>query len=171
MAAPRPGHRTLAVASWAVGGVAALLLEGIVRLGAFALAGLRQGLGPLQWAGLVSCTLVLGYLEGYRGFQRSFSPRVVERAFALASNASPLAIALAPLHAMGLLGGPRRERMRSWLLLVAIAVVILVVRRLPMSWRSIVDAAVASSLTWGLVTMALRFVQRVRRHGGSVDAG
>ena len=103
------GLRSLAVATWAVLGVAALLVESIVRLGATALAGVRGGLEPAEWGVLGLTTVLLAYFEGYRGFQCSFSPRVVERAFQLQHAPGPLRIALAPLYAMALVGGSRRE--------------------------------------------------------------
>jgi len=156
--------RSLGVATWAVMGVAALLMESILRLGAIALAGVRGGLGPAEWAALALSTAFLGYFEGYRGFQCSFSPRVVERAFNLDRDLGPLGIVLAPLYAMALVGGSRRELVRSWLLVAGIVVMVIVVRRIPPSWRCIVDAAVAVSLTWGLVAMASRYLDRARAH-------
>jgi hypothetical protein len=159
--------RNLAVATWAVFGVAGLLVESILRLGAVAFAGLRGGFGPTEWGALALTTALLAYFEGYRGFQCSFSPRVVERAFDLGHRSGPFRIALAPLYAMALFGGSRKELVRSWLLVGGIVVMVVVVRRLPTSWRCIVDGAVAVSMTWGLVAMGTRYFDRARTHFGS----
>ncbi len=82
----RTESRSLAAATWAVGGVAALLMESVVRLGTTALAGARGGFSFAEWLALALTTALLAYVEGYRGFHRSFSPRVVERAFDVAHD-------------------------------------------------------------------------------------
>lgn len=161
--------RSFAVATWAVLGVAALLIESIVRLGAIALAGMRGGLGSAEWAALALTTALLAYFEGYRGFQCSFSPRVVERAFKLDGEVGPLRIALAPLYAMALIGGSRKELVRSWLLVAGIVLMVLGVRQLPSSWRCIVDGAVAVSMSWGLVALASRYWERARARAPSAS--
>ena len=57
---------------------------------------------------------------------------------------------LAPLHAMGLIGGEPRTLVRSWLGVASVAVAVLVVRRLPDPWRGMIDLAVALALVWGV---------------------
>ena len=73
--------RRIITVSWSVLGVVALLAEPAVRLGAAVVRRLQQGLGVWESASVVAAVLVLGYVEGYRGFRCSFGPRVVERAF------------------------------------------------------------------------------------------
>jgi hypothetical protein len=153
--------KRLVIVSWAVVGVAALLAEPIVRLGCYVMARLQHGLPPREWASVVVAILVLGYLEGYRGFRCSFGPRIVERAFALAAAPRVLYVVLAPLHAMSLIGDSRTRVARAWGLVVAIVLMIGAVRHLPASARCSVDAGVAASLLWGLVEIMVRFVMRL----------
>lgn len=163
----RTESRSLAAATWAVGGVAALLMESVVRLGTTALAGARGGFSSAEWLALALTTALLAYVEGYRGFHRSFSPRVVERAFDVARDPGLLRIVLGPLYAMALIGGSRKDRVRSWLLVVGIVAMVIIVRQLPFAWRCIVDGAVAVSLTWGLIAIVSRYWSRARIHLGA----
>jgi hypothetical protein len=155
--------RRLMIASWAVLGVAAILAKGSVRLAHVAVPRLREGLTAGEWLSLAFVALLLGYVEGYRGFTRSFSPRVVQRAFDLARTASPLEVALAPLYAMSLIGDTRDRLVRAWALVAMIVVMVVAVRMLPHTWRCIVDASVAVSLAWGLVGLCGLWIHRMRR--------
>lgn len=157
--------RGVAIASWAVLGVAALLLEGVVRLCRMAAPLLREELSIGEWAALVLLASALGYVEGYRGFVRSFSPRVVARAFELAVAPRPSAVhvVLAPLYAMSLVGDTRSRVVRSWCLVGFIVAMMVGVRSLSPVSRAIVDASVALSLTAGLAVLCALWARRVRR--------
>jgi hypothetical protein len=157
--------RRFFVVSWAVVGVAALLVEPTARLGLYVVRRLAHGPAPHEWASVACAVVVLGYLEGYRGFRCSFGPRIVERAFALAAAPRPLHVALAPLHAMSLIGDSRARVARAWGLVGAIAAMIVAVRHLPPSARCSVDAGVAVSMLWGLIEIATRFVMRLLDDG------
>jgi hypothetical protein len=158
-----PGSRRLAIATWGVLGVVVLLLEPAIRLARSALLHLREGMGPVHWLALVAATLLLGYVEGHRGFRCSFCPRVVDRAFELAGGRQSLwLVALAPLYAMSYLGDARARVARTWLLTAMLVAVIVVVRHLPPTARAIIDAAVVPSLVWGVVEMSVAFVRRMR---------
>lgn len=154
--------RSLAIASWAAFGVVLLLGESVVRLSLVAVAGIRNGLSISEWAVLVVASLFVGYVEGYRAFSRSFGPRVVERSFELARSATMLEVLFGPLYAMSLIGDTRKQMVRSWALVVAIVAMVVVVRRLPPTWRCIADASVALSLTWGIVVIASLWGARAR---------
>jgi hypothetical protein len=95
----------------------------------------------------------MAYFEGYRGFQRGFSPRVVVRALHLALHPRPLHVLLAPLFCMGLIHASRRRLLSSWILLVSIVAIVLLVRVLPQPYRGLVDAGVVVGLAWGLVAL------------------
>jgi hypothetical protein len=155
--------RRIAIASWAVLGVAVMLAEPAVRLALFAARHLRGGLHAGQCLALVATTATLGYLEGYRGFRCSFCPRVIEVAFGLSGSVRATRIAVAPLYALGLLGGTSRARARAWGLVAGIVLVVLGVRTLPVAARSIVDAAVSLSLAWGTLELCVRHLVRARR--------
>ena len=65
----------LAGAIWGVAGFSLILLDAINRLAHIAVHALDTGLTALQWLCLVIVVLALAYAEGYRGFQKKFSPR------------------------------------------------------------------------------------------------
>jgi hypothetical protein len=154
--------RRFLIACWAVLGVVALLVEPAVRLGRAALLRLGEGFAPGEWAALAGVTLVLGYVEGHRGFRCSFCPRVVDRAFELAeSERSAWWQALAPLYAMSLIGDGRGRLARSWGLAAGVVFAVCAVRRLPPTARAIVDAAVAVSMVWGVFELCARYAMRV----------
>lgn len=152
--------RALAVILWGVGGVVAMLAEAIVRLASLSVRLLRDhSLTAGQWVLLAVWIVVIGYAEGYRGFQLRFSPRVVARALHVAAHPRPLLVALAPLVCMGLLHATRRLLIVSWSLLAGIVTLVLLVRLLPPVYRAIVDIGVALALTWGTAAI-LAFLVR-----------
>lgn len=143
-----------AAASWGLLGVAALLLNAVVRLTPVAVeAFASHRLGAWQWLLAVGFVGFMAYYEGYRGFQQGFSPRAVARAVHLARNPRPLHAALAPLFCMGLLHASRRRLVASWILLVSIVAIVWVVRGVPQPYRGIIDAGVVVGLGWGLAAL------------------
>ena len=97
------------------------------------------------------------YAEGYRGFHRKFSPRVVGRALDLGRNPTPLRVLLAAPYCIGLFQASRKTRITSWTLVLVIAAVVFGVRRLPQPWRGIIDAGVVVGLGIGVVSLLGRF--------------
>jgi len=78
------------IAAWGVAWVSLLLGRAIARLGPLALEPWRDDLMTDGQKALYVGWLVLNaYLEGYRGFQLRFSPRVVSRAVYLGPNPRP----------------------------------------------------------------------------------
>jgi hypothetical protein len=126
------------------------------------LAAVETGLSAKQWALLLGWALLLVVVEGYRGFQRSFSPRVVARAWHLGRNPSLLTGLLAPLYCMGLMHASRRRLVGSWLVLASIVGLVMLIRTLEQPARGIVDAGVVAGLAWGLVATVI-FVARALR--------
>lgn len=141
------------VFGWGVAGVALILLSPIVRLGAVALDAVRSGLTPLQWAVATVWCLFMVYAEGWRGFHKQFSPRVVVRGLALAASRPLVPSILAPFTCMGLLHATKKRRIVAWSLLTGIVVLILLVRQLPAPWRGIVDLGVVLGLSTGLASI------------------
>ena len=95
----------------------------------------------------------MAWSEGYRGFQQSFSPRLVARAKYLIAHPRPANVLLAPLFCMGYFRTTRRRLISVYALTVFIVLLIIAVRWLPQPWRGIVDAGVVVGLTWGLISM------------------
>jgi hypothetical protein len=166
----RPTTRAaLAIVWWSVLGVVALLVQAIVRLLPRALEPVLDG--SLDWIGAlayVAAIVGLGYAEGYRGFQRSFSPRVVVRALALAQRRGPLVV-IAPLMVMGLVHATRRRLIAAWALVLGIIGLILLVSLLAQPWRGAIDAGVVVGLSWGAVATLGLTIQALRGKIPEVD--
>ena len=152
------------VATWGVLGVALLLTQAIVRLSIVALDPFVSGRGltAFETTVCVAWVLVSLHSEGYRGFQKAFVPRTVARAFHLASAPRPFLVALAPAFCMGLVHARRRRLVTSWSIVLLIVLAVIVVRRLPSPWRSIVDLGVVAGLGWGMVALLTTFARALR---------
>jgi hypothetical protein len=164
----RAFQRRIGVATWAVLGVFALFAEPAIRLGVTATRALQSGLDAAGWLTLALFIVVIGYLEGYRGFSCSFCPRVVERAFSLGASPRLLQVVLGPLYVMSLFGDTRARVLRSWLVLFGVIGAVCVVRALPLRWRATIDAAVAVSLAWGALMLIVLWAARLRRELSSI---
>src|SRR5690606_32905631 len=102
-------------AAWGLGAVVLLLVQAIARLAPLAVEGLTaHPLAGWQWTLAGAWTAGMAWSEGYRGFQRAFSPRVVARALYLARNPRPVHVLLAPFFCMGLVHARRRRLVASW---------------------------------------------------------
>jgi hypothetical protein len=154
---------------WGLVGLFGSLVEAVVRLLPLALEPLREGMTPGPWAAYVGFVLFNTYAEGYRGFQRAFSPRVAVRAVLLFRAPTPLRLWLAPLFLMGLVDATRRRLIANWLLVGIITVLILVLRRTPQPWRGIVDAGVVTGLVWGTLATAWFLLAAARGRAPEAD--
>lgn len=149
---------------WGVAGVLVLLVQAIYRLTPYAFDAVDSPLGAPELAVLVGWVAMNGYSEGYRGFHKMFSPRVIARARALDADPRPLFVALAPLYCMGLFHATRKRLIVSWILTLGIIAIVIVVRLLAQPWRGIIDAGVVVGLACGVVStiyfLALAFAGR-----------
>lgn len=149
-------------AVWGIAGVLVLLGDAVYRLAPHALELTERSLSGLEVVALVGWVLTAGYAEGYRGFQKQFSPRVVARARHLARHPRPLHVMLAPLFCMGHFHATRKRLITSWVLTVAIVGFVVLVRHLAAPWRGIVDAGVIVGLSWGIVSIGVFTVRALR---------
>lgn len=141
----------IAGAVWGLAGITILLGVAITRVYAYAHEAWAYGLTPLQWVVAVLWALFMLVAEGYRGFQKQFSPRVVARARYLMANPRVVDIILAPLFCVGYFRATRRRKIVSWSLTLGIIGLVLLVRQLPQPWRGIIDFGVVLGLTYGLL--------------------
>jgi len=146
-------------AVWGVAGFSLILLDAINRLARIALHALEAGLTDSQWLILAVVIAFMAYTEGYRGFQKSFSPRTAARAYYLYRHPEPLAVLLAPLFCMGFFRATRRPLLVAWLGTCVIILLVLILHSMPQPWRGIVDAGVVAGLSWGLVSFLLASVR------------
>jgi len=148
---------------WGLGGVLTLLLFAIYRLTPMAVELARLSLGTLHWLALAFSIGYMAYAEGYRGFHKSFAPRLVARARYLRNHASPLKTFLAPLFCMGYIYATRKRMLLSISLTLMIVCFVIVVRMLPQPWRGIIDAGVVTGLWLGIFSIFYYLVQSVIR--------
>ena len=145
---------------WGVAGVVLLVGRGLYHLTPIALEPIRADLlDGWHWVVLVGWVAVNAYTEGYRGFHTSFSPRVVERSFAIGREPTLTKVALAPAYCMGLFQAPRRVLITSWALLIGIVALVLLIRSLDQPWRGIIDAGVVVGLGAGLASLLFLYAR------------
>lgn len=150
---------------WGIGGPILLLSQAIIRLLPLAL----EPLGKMSSSQIVlygASVIGMAYSEGYRGFQCSFSPRVVRRALELAGHPRPISVALAPLYCMSLIHAPIRQLLARWGLLSGIVTLIVLVRFLDQPYRGIIDAGVVIGLLWGVIATLWMALLRARGSNG-----
>ncbi len=155
----RPGWASV----WGVAGIVLLLSRTILRLSAW-VAELFNGVDMAlwHWAVLGVWVVVMGWTEGYQGFQLGYSRRVVRRAFELDDERRWLPRLLAPIVSMGLCYAPRARLIVSWSVVSGIALLVTLVRQVPQPWRGIVDAGVVVGLSWGLLAIVVYFLNALR---------
>ncbi len=155
----------LVVATWGVLTTLVMLVSAIVRLTPLALEPLtHHDMTGLQWSLYIGWVVFNGYVEGYRGFQRGFVPRVVARAFWLGKYPRPLFVLLAPFFCSGLFFATKKRKIISWSLLIGIIAIVQVVRLLDQPWRGIVDAGVVVGLGYGCLVLVVVFVRVALGH-------
>ncbi len=139
---------------WGLLGVNVILLGAVYRLSMRAVQAFSSELNAVHWTALGAGVAAMAYMEGYRGFQKAFSPRVAARARFLLRHANGVETALAPLFLMGYFGATRRRRITSISLTLGIVGLVLLVRLAPQPWRGLIDLAVVVGLAWGVASLA-----------------
>lgn len=140
-------------AVWGVLGVLLILGQALGRLGPLALEAMCGELSSAQWAVLIGWVVAMAYGEGYRGFHRRFSPRVVARAAHLARHPTLVRGLFAPFFCTSLFGASRRGVIVARVLVVSITAIVVMVKQLPQPWRGIIDAGVVVGLGLGSLSV------------------
>jgi hypothetical protein len=146
-------------AIWGLGGVYLLIGSAIYRLWVLAFVGLSYDLRWYHWISLVLIVIFMAYAEGYRGFQKGFSPRVAARAKYLKDKPDLMRSLLAPFFCMGYFHASRKRKIVSISLTIAIIGLVLMVGRVPQPWRGIIDVGVVIGLAWGIISLFIFTVQ------------
>ncbi len=152
-------------AFWGIAGVALVLVYAAFSLATHAIEAVTAGLAPLEWLLMVANCLFMAWVEGYRGFQLRFSPRVAARALHVYEHPTLVRLWLAPLFCAGYFGATARLRRNVWVGTALIVLAVLLFNRVPQPWRGILDAGVVVGLGWGTVSLlvAARVTLRQRR--------
>lgn len=140
-------------ALWGCLGVILIISNGIYRVFPMAVGAFEHSLSVLQWGMLVIWSAFMLHSEGYKGFQKAFSPRVGARARWLREHPTPMRSLLAPFFCMGFFGATRKRKLVAWILTTAIIGFILLIKLLPQPWRGIIDVGVVLGLSWGLASL------------------
>src|SRR5512139_626683 len=127
-------------AIWGLGGVLALLLSACLRLWPKAVDAVSYPFAWYHWAALVVIVLGMAFAEGYKGFQKAFSPRTAARARHLLQNPRIDHVVLAPFFCMGYIHATKRRKITSISLTMGIIVLIVLVSFVRQPWRGIIDA-------------------------------
>lgn len=138
-------------AAWSLIGFSLLILAALYRLTPMAVEALLMPLSALQWLALAVNVLFMAYSEGYRGFQKSFSPKLANRLDRLIHSGTSLERWLAPLYCMGYFNARPRQLIITYALTLLIVIFVMVFHLIPQPWRGVLDAGVVVGLAWGLV--------------------
>ncbi|MGB5324401.1 MAG: hypothetical protein WBN40_03110 [Pseudomonadales bacterium] len=142
----------LLAACWAITGFSLLMLRALQKLLAISIDAFDFSFTILQWAVLLAIIIFMAYSEGYRGFQKGFSPRFAARMRYLLHSGSTTERLLAPLYCMNFFNAPRKRMLVSYSVLLAILLLIFIFQMIPQPWRGILDAGVVVGLAWGLAS-------------------
>lgn len=148
-------------ALWGLLGVIALLAYAVYRLFLISVDAFSVPFNGIHWLLFIGNTLFMAWSEGYKGFQKSFSPKVAARARDLLDNPRLLPVLLAPLYCMHFFDSSRRQLLTTYLLTVMIVVLIIIFHMLDQPWRGILDAGVVVGLSWGIVTILTSSVKEL----------
>jgi len=140
-------------AAWGFLGVNALIGYAVIRLTPRALDALRAELTPFQWILMGVWIAFMLVSEGYRGFQKKFSPRTAARVRYLSQHPTWVRVLLAPPFCMGYFHADRKTRIVSICLTLGIVLLVVLVSFVPHPWRGIIDAGVVAGLMWGLASL------------------
>lgn len=138
---------------WGLGGVIALLSMAIARLLSISIAAFGFSLTWVHWSVLIISVLFMAYAEGYRTFQKTWAPRVVNRALELKGNWNVLRIVLAPFYCMSFFDATRKRVLTAWITTVCIVLLIVLMNRMDQPWRGLIDAGVVVGLSWGVAAV------------------
>lgn len=144
---------------WGVAGVVAFLSYAVARLSPRILELADYELGLPHWAVLLAFVPWMAWAEGYKGFHRAFSPRVVARARYLREGGHPVLAVLAPLFCMGYIHATRKRRIVSITITLVIVFLVMLLRITPQPWRGIIDAGVVTGLGLGILSLLWYFAQ------------
>ncbi|NRB38182.1 MAG: hypothetical protein HRU20_06890 [Pseudomonadales bacterium] len=149
----------ITAAIWGFTGVAVFLAYAVYNLLQHTIVALDNPMTVVQWGLLLLNIIFMAYSEGYKGFQKSFSPRVAARVLYLSRHANILQTIFAPIFCLGYFGTTRRRQISVFILTGALMLLVAVVKGLDQPWRGIIDAGVVVGLSWGLIAFIVFVIQ------------
>jgi hypothetical protein len=158
-------------AVWGILGVFLLVGKSCESLFSRASEAIQGGLSTYQWIILVLYSLFMLYYEGYKGFQKKFSPRTAARVHYLYMNPRPLHVLFAPFFCMGYFHAKRKVRIAAIAISLLILAVIFLMEFCAQPWRGIIDVGVILGLSYGLISFGCFLVKvfTIKDHGISPE--
>lgn len=144
---------------WGLGGVIAMLSYAVFRLTPYMLEVVHLPLEWYHWLALAVNVLFMAHSEGYKGFQKSFAPRVAARARHLKRHPKLLHVFFSPFFCVGYFYTPVRRRLTIIGVTLGVLCLVFLVRHLDQPWRGIVDTGVVVGLIWGIVSVLMFSLQ------------
>jgi len=124
-----------------------------------------NNLSVFNWLVMLAWILFMAYFEGYKGFQKGFSPRVAARLYFLLENVTYKRLLLAPLFCLGFFDAERKRIIFIYCLTSAIFLIVRFVEQVPMPWRGILDVGVVVGLSWGLLSVTFYSIKAFAGRG------
>ena len=156
-------------ALWGILGVSTLLFFAVMRMIGHVREGFEHTFDWRHYALLVPWLFFMVYSEGYKGFQKGFSPRVAARACYLKQNATWLRAILAPVFCMGFFDSTRKRKIVVCVLLIAVTCLVILFQQIPQPWRGVLDLGVVAGLSWGLIATWVFFFRYWFGDGTTAD--
>lgn len=144
---------------WSVLGLLILLGFAVWQLCSNTIAAFQMPLNWTHWLIFTLFFVFMAYSEGYKGFQKRFSPRFAARAKHLLRNPTLLHLLLAPLFCMGYFHATKKRIIATFSLTVMIVIFVLSFQFMPQPWRGILDAGIVIGLIWGMIATVLFYIK------------
>ncbi|MCY4641711.1 MAG: hypothetical protein OXC41_03300 [Gammaproteobacteria bacterium] len=142
-------------AGWSLAGLLLLLGFAIWRLSLYTIESLHMPMNWMHWTVFIGFTVFMAHSEGYKGFQKKFSPRFAARTKYLLANSTVTQCIFAPLFSMGFFHAPKKRIVASICLTIMIVVFIFLFQYIPQPWKGLLDAGVVIGLIWGMISTIL----------------
>lgn len=146
---------------WGVAGAITLLSFALTRMTRpmmEAFSG-KFELGIWHYAVAVLWAIFMGYSEGYKGFQKGYSPRVASRALYLRDKCTWLRLLLAPLFCLGFINSTKRRRITVFAILGVITLIVVLFKYIDQPWRGVLDLGVVIGLSWGIIATLVYLIK------------
>ena len=154
---------------WAIIGLLVLLVFACWRLSAYTIDAFSMPLSWLHWLVFIAWAIFMAHGEGYKGFQKKFSPRFAARCKYLSHSASWLQLLLAPIFCMAYFHAPKKRVIATYALTLMIIVFIFSFRLIPQPWKGLLDFGVVLGLAWGIVSTIYFCIKAFTDDGFSWD--
>ena len=144
-------------AIWGVAGACLILSCAVFRMAGHVTEGFQYPLGVGHYAVMIPWLFFMLYSEGYKGFQKGYSPRVAARAHYLRDHATLLRTILAPIFCMGFFHSTKKRKIVIACLIIGITALVVLFQYIPQPWRGVLDLGVVLGLSWGIIATLVFF--------------